>query len=75
MNEKGRMDVVNFFENHKKYFLTLWIIAQHEAARRVVEVGCEQLVGLSGYILSLRRSRLGVRTYKCVAMLASILYL
>jgi len=31
VNEKGRMDVLNFFEDHKKYFPTLWIIAQREA--------------------------------------------
>ncbi len=33
VNEKGRMDVLKFFEEHKKYFRTLWIIVQHEAAR------------------------------------------
>ena len=33
VNEKGRMDVLKFFEDHKKYFPTLWIIAQREAAR------------------------------------------
>jgi hypothetical protein len=73
VNEKGKMDVLKFFEEHKKYFPTLWIIAQHEVARQVVEVGCEQFFGLSGYISSPRRSRLGVRTYKRVAMLASII--
>jgi hypothetical protein len=73
VNEKGRMDVLKFFEDHKKYFPTLWIIAQREAARRVVEVGCERFFGLSGYISSPRRSRLGVRTYERVAMLASII--
>ncbi len=67
------MDVLNFFEEHKKHFPTLWIIAQREAARRVVEVGCEQFFGLSGYISSPRCSRLGVRTYEHVAMLASII--
>ncbi len=41
VNEKGRMDVLNFFEEHKKYFPTLWIIAQREVARQVVEVRCE----------------------------------
>ncbi len=41
VNEKGRMDVLQCFEDHKKNFPTLWIIVQHEAARRVVEVGCE----------------------------------
>ncbi len=73
VNEKGRMDVLKFFEEHKKHFPTLWIIAQHEVAQQVVEVGCEQFFGLSGYISSPRRSRLGVRTYKHVAMLASII--
>jgi hypothetical protein len=73
VNEKGRMDVLKFFEEHKKYFPTLWIIVQREAARRVVEVGCEQFFGLSGYISSPRCLRLGVRTYEHVAMLASII--
>jgi hypothetical protein len=52
-----------------------WWIEKEEAkvAQRVVEVGCEQFFGLSGYISSPRRSRLGVRTYKHVAMLASII--
>jgi hypothetical protein len=73
MNEKGRMDVLKLFEDHKKCFPTLWIIAQREAARQVVEVGCEQIFGLSGYISSPRCSRVSVCTYKCVAMLASII--
>ena len=67
------MDVLKFFEDHKKFFPTLWIIVQHEATRQVVEVGCEQFFGISGYISSPRRSRLGVQTYKHVAMLASII--
>jgi len=67
------MDVLKFFEDHKKYFTTLWIIAQREAVRQVVEVGCERFFGLSGYISSPRCSRLGVRTYKRVTMLASII--
>jgi hypothetical protein len=73
VNEKDRMDVLKFFEEHKNYFPTLWIIVQHEVTRRVVEVGCEQFFGLSGYISSPRRTRLGVRTYVHVAMLASII--
>ncbi len=40
VNKKGRMDMLNFFEEHKKHFPTLWIIAQREAAQQVVEVGC-----------------------------------
>ena len=73
MNEKGRMNMLKFCGDHKKCFPTLWIIAQCEGAQRVVEVGCEQFFGLSGYILSPRCSRLGVRTYERVAMLASII--
>ncbi len=73
VNEKGRMDVLKFFEEHKKYFPTLWIIAQREAAWQVVEVGWEKCIGLSGYNSLPRRSRLGVRTYEHVAMLASII--
>jgi hypothetical protein len=73
VNENGRMDVLKFFEEHKKYFSTLWIIVQHQAARLVVEVGCERFFGLSGYISSPRRLRLGVKTYERVAMLASII--
>ena len=73
VNEKGRIDVLKIFEEHKKYFPTLWIIAQREATQQVVEVGCEQFFGLSGYISSPRRSRLGVRTYEHVAMLALII--
>ena len=54
-------------------FPTLWIIAQREAARQVAEVGCERFFDLSGDIASPRRSRLGMRTYKCLAMMASII--
>jgi hypothetical protein len=52
-----------------------WWIKKEEAkeAQQVVEVGCEQFFSLSGYISSPRRSRLGVRTYEHVAMLASII--
>jgi hypothetical protein len=30
VNEKGRMDMLEFFEDHKKFFPTLWIIVQRE---------------------------------------------
>ena len=39
---RGRMDFVRFFSNHSKLFSTLWIIAQWESSRHVVEVGCER---------------------------------
>jgi hypothetical protein len=32
VNEKGRVDVLKYFEEDKKYFPTLWIIVQSEAA-------------------------------------------
>ena len=51
----------------------MWILVQHEASRQVVEVGCEHFFGLSGYISSPRRTRLGVRNYERIAMLASIM--
>ena len=51
----------------------MWIVVQCEAARRVVEVGCERFFSLSGYVSAPRRTRLGVRTYERLAMMASIL--
>jgi len=50
------------------------VIAQKESSRRVVKVGCERFFGLSGYISSPRQTRLGVRTYERLAMLASIVH-
>ena len=41
IDERGRMDLVAFFRDHKKLFPTLWILVQKEASRRVTEVGCE----------------------------------
>ena len=38
-----------------------------------VEVRCERFFNLSGYVSAPKRTRLGVRTYECLAMLASIL--
>jgi hypothetical protein len=76
IDTRGRFQIlVRFFLDHKKLFpnLCLWILAQKEASRRVVEVGCEQFFGLSGYISSARRSQLGVRHYERLSMLASIM--
>ena len=70
---RGRMNILRFFNDHQKIFPILWIVVQCNASRRVVEVGCERFFGLSGYISSPRRTRLGVRTYERLAMLASIL--
>ena len=49
---QGQIDLVRFFSDHSKVFPTLWVIAQKESSRRVVEVGCERFFGLSGYISS-----------------------
>ena len=38
-----------------------------------VEVGCERIFSLTGYISAPHCTRLGVRTYKQIAMLASML--
>lgn len=70
VDQRGRFDVLKFFSEHLKRFPTLWVIAQRDAAIRVVEVGCERFFGLSGYISSPRRTRLKVRTYERLAMLA-----
>ena len=67
------MCLLCFFSDHRTFFPTLWIVAQREASCRVVEVGCERFFGLSGYISSPRRTRLCVRTYERLAMLASII--
>ena len=65
------MDVVTFAENHKDEFGIIWLVVQCEASRRVVEVGCERFFNLSGYVSSAKRTRLGVRNYERLAMLAS----
>ena len=48
-------------------------MCKKEAARKVVEVGCERFFALSGYVSAPRRTRLGVRTYERLALLALIL--
>jgi hypothetical protein len=69
----GRMDVAKFALDHCTQFPTLWILVQKEAAMKSVEVRCEQFFNLSGNVSALKRTRLSVRTYKCLAMLALIL--
>ena len=70
---RGRINLVSFFMDHNKHFPTLWIVVQCECSRRQVEVGCERFFSLSGYVSAPRRTRLGVRTYERLAMMASIL--
>ncbi|EJK63933.1 hypothetical protein THAOC_15380 [Thalassiosira oceanica] len=72
VNELGRFRLLPFFHAHKQIFPTLWVIAQRCDSYRVVEVGCERFFNLSGYISSPQRTRLGVRNYERLAMLASL---
>ena len=71
--QRGQMKLVHFFKDHKKRWPTLWIVVQCEASRRLTEVGCERFFSLSGYISAPRRTRLNVRTYERLAMLATII--
>ncbi len=71
VDTKGRTYVLQFYKDHKKDLPNLWIIVQQEAAWRVVEVGCEQFFGLSGYVSGPRRTKFCVRTYERLAMLRS----
>jgi hypothetical protein len=72
LDARGRMDLLHFFSDHQnKMFPNLFIIMQREASRRVKEVSCERFFGLSGYVSSPRRSMLGVRNYKRLALFAS----
>jgi hypothetical protein len=73
VDSNGRMNLLEFFEEHKKVFPTLWILVQKKALTpRVVEVGCEWFFALSGSVLAPRCTRLGVRCYECLAMLSMI---
>ena len=64
INERGQMQLLKFFADHHKSFLTLWILMQKEASHCVVEVRCERIFGLSGYVSSPWRTRLGVQNYE-----------
>jgi hypothetical protein len=73
IDSRGRIDLLKFFDHHKKSFPNLWILVQRKASCRVTEVGCERFFALSGYVSAPRRTRLGVRTYERLAMLSSII--
>ena len=70
---QGRLDVLRFTGDHRSFFSAIAAIAQCEASRQTEEVGCERFFGLSGYVSSSRRSRLGVSNYERIALLADIL--
>ncbi len=60
--------MLQFYQDHKEKFPNLWIIVQRETARHIVEVGCEQFFGLSGYVSGPRQTYLGVRMYERLAL-------
>ena len=64
------MNLLRFYRDHREHFPTLWIAAQCEEPTKVVEVGCERFFNISGCVSSEKRTRLGVRTYERLAMLA-----
>ena len=70
----GRFKLLQLFFDHQesKYFPTLWVIGQRDAASSVTKAGCERFFVLSGYVLGPRRTRLNVRTYEHIAILAEI---
>jgi hypothetical protein len=72
IDERGRIQLIALFRDHRKSFPTLWLLVQKEASRRVTEVGCERFFALAGYVSAPRRTRLGVRNYERLAMLSSI---
>jgi len=73
IDKRGRIDLLCLFIDHKQIFPTLFIKCKCEAARKIVEVGCERFFSISGYVSAPRRTRLGVRTYERLALLASII--
>lgn len=73
IDKRGRIDLLRFFIDHQFIFPTLFIKCQCEAAQKIVEVGCERFFAVSGYVSAPRRTRLGVRTYERLAMLAKIM--
>ena len=70
---KGYFSMVEFFMDHKKIFPNMWIKVQCESTHSAVEVGCERFFSVSGYVSAPRRTRLGVRTYERLALMAVIL--
>ena len=69
-DSRGRMNLLRFYRDHREHFSTLWITAQCEEPTKVVEVGCERFFNISGRVSLEKRTRLGVRTYERLAMLA-----
>lgn len=69
---RGRIDLVELLEDHQKYFGVIWKVVQKNCTRNPVEIGCERFFSLAGYVSDPRRTRLGVRTYERLALLAAI---
>ena len=71
IDKSGYIDLLALFYDHNKFFSVLFLFVQCKASRCAVEVGCKRFFGLAGYISHPRRTRLGMRAYACLAMLAS----
>ena len=70
---RGRFEGVWFYTYHCKIFPTIFILVLIEAALKNAKVGCERFFSLSGYVSAPCRTRLGVRTYERIELLAVIL--
>ena len=64
------INMTNFLFHNSKHIRIFLIKSGSNVSNRDVEVGCERFFGLSGYISSPRRTRLKVRTYERLTMLA-----
>ena len=73
IDRRGRIDLIDLFQDHKGPFSTLWDVTQKNCTRNPVEIGCERFFSLAGYVSDPRRTRLGVRTYERLALLAGIM--
>jgi hypothetical protein len=73
IDSNGRFNCLKFILDHAKEFPTISIRIQCEESRKTAEVGCERFFNLSGYVSAEKRTKLGVRTYERIAMLAAIL--
>ena len=73
VDKRGRINLLRFYEDHSSKFKSLWVLAQCEESNQVVEVGCERFFSLSGCVSSEKRTRLKVRTYERLAMLAAMI--
>ena len=74
VSKKSEMDLSRCFDNHKKLFPHLSVLAQKESARRLLQVGHNECFFLlSGHVSSPRQTCLSVCSCECLLMLSSII--